>query len=333
VFVDTAKLHTTARSIFPGFALAILIAAAAELVTRQFGGPVMLLALLMGIALNLFGREEVTAPGIAFSGKTVLKIGVACLGARIGVSELAAIGVVPLVSVAMAVAATIAAGVLMARWLGLGAGRGFLTGGATSICGASAALAISAAMPDRPGKERDTVFTIVAVTAASTIAMVLYPLLAGALGLDDTAAGYLIGATIHDVAQVVGAGFTISEEAGETATLTKLFRVALLIPVVLAASMIFASSDRSWRSGLVPPPMLIGFVALAGLNSLGLLPAAIAEALATLSRILLVIAVAAIGLRTDLSEVRKVGPRSILLVIGETLFLLILVVALVPFIF
>lgn len=276
----------------------------------------MLLALLFGIALNLFGREAVTAPGIAFSGKTVLKIGVVCLGARIGLGDLAEIGVLPLFAVAAAVVPTIVAGVLLARWLGLSAERGFLTGGATSIGGASAALAILAAIPDRPGKGCDTVFTIVAVTAASTVAMVLYPILANALGLDDTAAGYLIGATIHDVAQVVAAGFSISEEAGEKATLTNLFRVALLIPMVLAASTLFASSGRSWRSGLIPPPMLLGFAALAALNSFGLLPSAMTEVLTTLWRFLLVVAVAVIGVRTGLSEIRKVGPRSVLPVIG-----------------
>jgi uncharacterized integral membrane protein (TIGR00698 family) len=320
------------RSILPGLALAVMVAAAAELVTRQFGGPVMLVALLLGIALNVFGRSDTTAPGVGFAGKTVLKVGVVCLGARIGAGDLAQIGAAPLLVVAGAVAVTIAGGVLMARRLGLDAERGFLTGGATSICGASAALAISAAMPDRPGKERDTVFTIVAVTAASTLAMILYPLLTRALGLDDTAAGYLIGATIHDVAQVVGAGFTISDEAGETATLTKLFRVALLIPVVLAASLVFASPGRSRRAGLVPPPMLLGFIALAALNSFGLLPGALTEALAAASRLLLVVAVAAIGVRTNLSDLREVGPRSIALVAGETLLLLGLIVVLVPFV-
>ncbi len=331
--IDTTPPRSIRHSVFPGLALAVLIAATAELVTLQFGGPVMLVALLLGIALNLFGREAVTAPGVVFAGKTVLKIGVVCLGARIGAGDLAEIGVVPLLLVTVAVLATIAGGVMIARWLGLGPERGFLTGGATSICGASAALAISAAMPDRPGKERDTVFTIVAVTAASTLAMVLYPLLAKALGLDDTAAGYLIGATIHDVAQVVGAGFTISESAGETATLTKLFRVALLIPVVLAASIIFAQRGASRRAGLIPPPMLIGFILLAVANSLGALPDAIAGLLADLSRLLLVVAVAAIGLRTDLSELRKVGGRSILLVAAETLLLLGLIAILTPFVF
>jgi uncharacterized integral membrane protein (TIGR00698 family) len=328
-----ARFSDRARTVFPGLALALLIGAAAQLVAVRYGGPVMLLALLLGIALNLFGREVLTQPGITFAAKTVLRLGVVCLGARIGVGELVEIGVPALLLVTVGVGLTIWAGVAVGKRLGVGLERGYLTGGATAICGASAALAISAAMPDRPEKERDTVFAVVAVTAISTICMVLYPLLTGLLGLDDTAAGFLIGATIHDVAQVVGAGYTISETAGDTATLTKLFRVALLVPVVIATVLIFAPPGGRSRAGLLPPPMLVGFVALAALNSLGYLPPVAAEGLTELSRLCLVTAVAAIGVRTDLAQLREVGARSIVLVIAETVFLLVLVAAFTPLIF
>ncbi|MEM6763169.1 MAG: putative sulfate exporter family transporter [Pseudomonadota bacterium] len=129
---------------------------------------------------------------------------------------------------------------------------------------------------------------------------------------------------MHYVAQVVGAGYTISEEAGDTATLTKLFRVALLAPVVLAVALVFAAGTRQrGLKGLAPPPMLLGFLALATLNSLGLLPAPVVAAATALSTAFLVIAVAAIGLRTNLADLRTLGWKPLALVIGETGFLLI----------
>ena len=106
---------------------------------------------------------------------------------------------------------------------------GLLSGGATAICGASAAMAISAALPPHPLKERATLFTIVGVSTLSTVAMIAYPIIAAAVGLDGVHAGMFIGGTIHDVAQVVGAGYAISPEAGDAATLVKLMRVKAML--------------------------------------------------------------------------------------------------------
>ena len=115
---------------------------------------------------------------------------------------------------------------------------GLLTGGATAICGASAALALAAALPAHPGKERATLFTVIGVSALSTRAMIAYPMIVHALDLGPQAAGVFLGATIHDVAQVVGAGYGMSQETGDTATVVKLMRVAMLLPVIVCAAMI-----------------------------------------------------------------------------------------------
>jgi len=309
--------------LFPGLAVVVLIAAAAQYVAGEYGGPVMLFALLIGMALSVFGADARTRPGVVIGASRVLRVGVALLGARIGADEIAALGAPSLALVLLGVLGTIAFGIVLARLMHLGAPRGMLTGGATAICGASAALAISAAMPERPGKERDTLFTIIAVTTLSTVAMVVYPLIARSLGLGDVAAGLLLGGSIHDVAQVVGAGYTISRDAGDTATLTKLFRVALLAPVVLAVAVAFRERAATHGlRGLAPPPMLVGFVALAALNTAGLLPAAAVSAATGASSWLLVIAVAAIGVRTNLADLRQVGWRPLALVVSETVFLL-----------
>ena len=258
------------RTRLPGVLAAGLIGLAAGVVAQQIGGPVMLLALLLGMALNILGRRPQTATGMVFSSKAVLKFGVALLGARIGAEDIVSLGFAPLLLVLIGVIATLAFGAWLGRLLGLGAERGILTGGATAICGASAALAIAAALPNREWKERETAFTIIAVTTLSTIAMVLYPVISRLMGFGDHGAGIFLGGSIHDVAQVVGAGATISDEALQSATLTKLFRVALLAPVVLAVAVMFREAgQQGGLKGLTPPPMLIGFILLALLNSVG----------------------------------------------------------------
>src|SRR4029453_3406525 len=133
---------------------------------------------------------------------------------------------------------TIAISILVARLMGFDARFGLLTGGATAICGASAALALSAALPAHPGKERATLFTVIGVSALSTFAMVAYPMLVQALGLNPQQAGIFLGGKVHDVAQVVGAGSSLSPETGDAATLVKLLRVAMLLPVIVVAAMI-----------------------------------------------------------------------------------------------
>ncbi|MEM6903876.1 MAG: putative sulfate exporter family transporter [Pseudomonadota bacterium] len=175
--------------------------------------------------------------------------------------------------------------------------------------------------------KRETAFTVVAVTSLSTIAMVLYPLIARLVGFADTDAGIFIGGSIHDVAQVVGAGYTISEEAGQSATLTKLFRVALLAPIVIAVAMMFRErQQQGGLKGLAPPPMLVGFIILAGLNSVGLLPPPVVHMATVASTACLVTAVAAIGARTEIAELRSLGWKPLALVIAETMFLAVILV-------
>jgi len=167
---------------------------------------VMLLALLLGMALNFLAADEGCKPGVAFAARTVLRLGVALLGARITFGQIAALGWEPLAIVGAALVSTIGVSVLIARITGFNPLFGLLTGGATAICGASAALALSAALPAHPLKERATTFTVVGVSLLSTAAMVVYPLIATALGLSNAHAGIFLGGTIHDVAQVIGAG-------------------------------------------------------------------------------------------------------------------------------
>jgi uncharacterized membrane protein YadS len=147
---------------------------------------------------------------------------------------------------------------------------GLLSGGATAICGASAAMAISAALPSHPLKERATLFTIIGVSTLSTVAMILYPAITQLMGFDDLHSGIFIGATIHDVAQVVGAGYAISPEAGDTATVVKLMRVAMLLPVIIAAGLIARDARERARESAAAAALvrLTAFLALVVFNSL-----------------------------------------------------------------
>jgi uncharacterized integral membrane protein (TIGR00698 family) len=152
--------------------------------------------------------------------------------------------------------------------------------------------------------------------------------LAAAVGFDPHTAGIFLGATIHDVAQVVGAGYSVSNEAGDTATIVKLFRVALLLPVVLVISFLLQRSGATATDGRRPPLLplfLLGFATLVVVNSLGGLPLAAATVLQEASRWCLVLAIAALGTRTSLGDLARVGWRPVAIIVGETLFVGLLV--------
>ena len=314
-----ARALQRCRSTYRGVMLALAVAAAARFFSDHYGAPAMLFALLFGIAFNFLSTDDRCAPGIEFASKTLLRAGVALLGFRLSLSEIASLGAGSLFAVAGLLVLTIAFGILVAPLLGRHWRFGLLTGGAVAICGASAALAISAVLPRREGLEKDTLFTVMAVTTLSTVAMVTYPILTKLLGFGDAETGFVIGATIHDVAQVVGAGYSVSEIAGNLATLVKLERVALL-PIVLLAITLF--SGKGERKGVGLPAFLIGFVACVLINSSGLTPSVVQTSAATLSQWLLTIAIAGLGIRTSLKVMLDLGPRHLILVVAETLFLL-----------
>ena len=314
-----ARALRRCRSTYRGVMLALAVAAAARFFSDHYGAPAMLFALLFGIAFNFLSTDDRCAPGIEFASKTLLRAGVALLGFRLSLSEIASLGAGSLLAVAGLLVLTIAFGILVAPLLGRHWRFGLLTGGAVAICGASAALAISAVLPRREGLEKDTLFTVMAVTTLSTVAMVTYPILTKLLGFGDAETGFVIGATIHDVAQVVGAGYSVSEIAGNLATLVKLERVALL-PIVLLAITLF--SGKGERKGVGLPAFLVGFVACVLINSSGLTPPVVQTSAATLSQWLLTIAIAGLGIRTSLKVMLDLGPRHLILVVAETLFLL-----------
>ncbi|MGR3321757.1 MAG: YeiH family protein [Pseudooceanicola sp.] len=302
----------------PGLAVCLIVAAAARFLSEHYGAPQMLFALLLGMALHFLMEDGPSAAGVDFAARVVLRVGVALLGVRITFGQVGDLGALSVGWMAAGIALTIAFGALCVRFAGLSGRFGILSGGAVAICGASAAMAIAAVLPRDGRGERDTILVVVTVTALSTLAMILYPTLTAVLGLDDRAAGIFLGGTIHDVAQVVGAGYSVSSEAGDTATIAKLFRVAMLVPVVLLIGL----GARAGRGAGAPFPWFVaGFAALVVLNSLGAVPQALAGGLSALSGWCLVTAIAALGIKTSLKALFEVGAAPLLVLLGETAFL------------
>jgi uncharacterized integral membrane protein (TIGR00698 family) len=335
--VSIGGLSGRARSLFPGVLACGVVAAAATFLSEHYGAPVMLFALLLGMAMNFLSTEGPCAPGIGFTGRDVLRIGVALLGLRITTDQVSALGWFPPLLVVGTVVLTIVVSVIAARLAGFKGLFGLLTGGATAICGASAALALAAALPNHPLKERATLFTVIGVSALSTLAMIAYPMIVHALELDPMDAGIFLGGTIHDVAQVVGAGYSLSRETGDAATLVKLMRVAMLLPVIVVAVMItrmgiggIEGGDRNPSAARPPllPWFVVAFAVLVIVNSLGWIPKPVIALGNDLSRWCLVAAIAGIGMKTQLRELSTVGIRPVLLMIGETAFLAVLVLLL-----
>lgn len=315
----------------PGLLISAIVAIAAVFLAEHYGAPVMLFALLLGMALNFLSEDGRCQPGLDVVAKQVLRMGVALLGLRITLDQVAALGWKPLAMVVLSVALTIAVGIVLARLMGFKAFFGLLTGGAVAICGASAALALSAAMPNHPLKERATLFTVIGVSTLSTIAMMLYPLLVHGLNFSAQDAGFFLGGTIHDVAQVVGAGYSISPATGDAATLIKLLRVAMLMPVIVLASWMTARyrvTQEADPSHAKRPPLLpwfaVAFTVLVGIRSTGVIPLPVVDAGKIASQWCLIGAMAAIGMKTHLKDVLTVGWKPVMLMVIETLFLAIL---------
>lgn len=319
------------KNIWPGLGIATITGMAALFLSEHYNAPAMLFALLLGMAVSfLYQNDTPCACGIDFTASTLLRAGVVLLGLRIALGDLAVLGWQTALMLAGAIFTTIVLGVGLAKLLGLQKRFGALTGGSVAICGASAALAISTILPKGENHERDTLLTVIGVTAMSTIAMVLYPIIAGQLGMTDTEAGIFLGGTIHDVAQVVGAGYSVSESAGDMATLTKLVRVAMLMPVVLIMMLVikrFYKTNTQAEGGEVPkmPLFLIGFIALMLLNSFVTLPEFVIEAGTQVSRFFLVVSITAIGMKSNLGKLAEVGVLPIVMIVVETLWIALLI--------
>ena len=334
----------------PGTLVCGVIALAATFVSEHYGGPQLLYALLMGLAFHFLSKNVQVGPGVGFCGRTVLRGGVALLGARITLTQVGKLGWSTGLLIMMGLAGTIFCGYLLSRWLKRPAAEGVLSGGAVAICGASAALAVSSVLPQSKENDRFTLLTVVGVTVLSTVAMVIYPFGLKLIGATPSQSGIFLGGTIHDVAQVVAAGMLLGPEAGDTATVVKLFRVMLLMPAVVIISLLFqrqtlaqdaknerqdhvegtvfvVNTEKKTKKTSVPliPTFMLAFIVLVLLSSVGVLSPSVIAIASDTSRWMLVTAIAAAGVKTSFEELMTLGWKPVVMLVGETVFIALFV--------
>lgn len=325
--LDKIKNH------YSGVMICILVAIAAQALAARYDAPVMLFALLLGLALHFLYETPNHQTGIDFCSKNILRFAVALLGVRIAFADIVSLGITAPLIVIASMALMMVCGIFIARLLGLSKVFGVLAGGSVAVCGVSAAAAISTVLPKNSLDEKTFALTVISVTTLSTTAMVVYPVITEFLGLSDELAGVFIGGSIHDVAQVVGAGYSISPEAGNIATYIKLLRVALLLPIVMIIFFAFKQKNQQMEEGISSfiPGFLVAFFVLALINNLGWLPQVIVEWITHLSSWFLVVSIVAIGVKTSLKQIISVGWKPVFLIATQTIIFAIFILTGIEF--
>ena len=304
--MTAAAIRLEAGKLAPGLVAGLALAVLAKLLSQSLHAPAPLIAVVLGMMLGALGLQAQLGAGLDIFAKPGLRLGVAMMGAQISWAEFAALGGPAILASGVVVLGGLAIGAAAGLALGLPFAEALIAAAACSICGASAALAASQAAPASPANQRTTALVIVGVNLLSTVAMLAYPPLANALGLTAHQAGVFFGLSIHDVAQVAGAGASVSPETASTAALAKLARIVWLGPaVVLIGRMLTRSAEGGRVSGLqAPPAFVLGFAALAAARGLNLIPPALVSTLAACSSFLLLAGVGAIS--------AKLGPQALL---------------------
>ena len=306
------------RDYVPGLVVALLATLAAGYLSDHYGAPLTLMALLVGLALNFLSGDRRLNAGLSFAARDLLRLAVVLIGVRITFGDIADLGIGTFALVLAILALTFLSGIAIARALGFSTAFGALAGGAVAICGGSAAMALAATLGEKRVSQADVTMVLVGISAVGATAMALYPPLASSLGFSDQAAGFLMGAAIHDVAQAVGAGTAFSPQAGEVATIVKLSRVAMLAPVLLIVAAMFRDGGAKAKTVGVPL-FLIGFFVVAAINSAGVIPAQAAEIASKISGWLMAMAIAAAAIRSPMKDLLASGPKPLLVVTGASL--------------
>ena len=301
-------------SILPGLGLTFgiaLVATAVQKVSGMAALSPLVVAMVLGILLrNLAGTPAAARPGIGFTLRRVLRFAIVLLGFQLTLAQLRAVGVPGLA----VISATLAATFVFTKWAGrlLGVERRLaeLIAAGTSVCGASAVIATNTVTR---GADEDVAYAIACVTVFGSLSMIAMPVLGEMLAMAPAHYGIWVGATVHEVAQVVGAGFQHSAEAGQAATVAKLSRVMLLAPLILVLGMLARRGGHAAQGSAPTPWFVLGFIAVVLLNSALPLPEATQRDVVSLTAFLLTMALAAMGLETDIRKLRAKGIRPLAL--------------------
>ena len=332
IHLEEVIIMKNAKKLIPGAAIALVIAAAAKFLESleesaglHFIGA-SVIAMFIGMIVNAFYKpNSVTAPGIKFTSKKILKFAIILLGASLNIRTVLTVMVFTL-------ATCFGLGALIGKALGLNWKTSSLINAGTGICGGSAIAAIA---PVIEATDMDIAYGLSATFLFDTVMIVVFPILGHWMGLSDAAFGLWAGTAVNDTSSVVATGYAFSEAAGDFATMVKLTRTLAIIPAVLAFAAINVHLKRKAQAAegtavkvsikSIFPWFILGFLAMSALTSLGLIPAGTAAALKTISKFLMVAALAAIGLNTDFKSLCRSGAKPMLH--GFIISLLVVLVA------
>ena len=301
------------KKLLPGLLFTALFAYLSILIQNiEFMKRLHFSSLIIAILLGMVVKNTVKIPsvfddGIKFSLKKILRLAVILLGFKLSLTEAAEIGWKGLVLVLIVTPTTLWFATWVGKKLGLDKNLALLIGSGTAICGASAVAAVA---PVVDGDEKDSTFAIATVTIFGTISMFLYPLIYNVFHLPNILYAVWAGSSIHEVAQVVAAGFTAGDQAGQFATLVKLTRVLLVIPIAMSIGLWQMRGEKGEKRGMKKdtiPWFVFGFLGVFIINSLHFIPKNITEQLVTLDSFLLTWAMAGMGLETSFEKMKKVG--------------------------
>lgn len=321
------------RALLPGLGFCLLLVVSAHFLLEHYHFPVVLGALLLGIVFNQIAFHEEFSPGIDFCARHVMRMGIALLGLRLSFSQIVELGSTPLLIVTLGVTLTLLFSLFLALRLGLTRVTGIVAGAAVGICGVSAAMAVATVLSDQKSEsQKHLIHTIVGVTALSSLCMFLYPALLLWLDLSEQQMGMFLGASIHDVAQVFGAGAMISTEVAQLAIYTKMLRVALLVPIVF----LLAHFGRENHPNAIPtklpvPVFLVAFIGFVLVVNVTAVPRQWVLSLSDFSQVCLWLAMAALGTKIQLMDLLQVGGKPILLLLLNTVFLALVSFVLIYF--
>lgn len=323
-----------------GIAVVLTLATAARLVSSWLPPVVneITLGVILGIALgNLSRLHTAILQGVAFMKGTPFRLGIALLGAGLSFGDVMGTGAAALSAILVCVAFVLTVVLVLGRAANLPGRLIILIGVGTAICGNSA---IAATAPVIDAKDDDVSFAVGTITLFGVLAVLVYPMVGALLGLSDSQFGHWAGLAVNDTSQVAAAGFAYSTQAGEIATVVKLTRNILILPMVVAVAALYRRSQPSasahdeerspWRQvGSVVPLFVLGFLALAALNSLGGIPAHASLLMREAAKVLILTALVSIGLTTNLGQMRVIGVKPLMLGFGAAGALSLLALTLV----
>ncbi|WP_409272708.1 YeiH family protein [Neobacillus sp. SCS-31] len=311
---EQMKQHK-ANAFLKGLAITLLIALAAKFLSGLSFLSIMgqlVIAILLGMAWRAaFGYKGELKPGITFTNKKLLRLGIILLGMRLNLADIYNAGgkVFLLASLNIVFALLVVYG--LCRWFGVEKKLGILTACGTAICGAAAIVAIS---PQVKAKEEETAVAAATIAILGTLFTLAYTFLYTVLNLTPTGYGVFSGGTLHEVAHVVAAAAAGGNEAVDLAVIVKLTRVALLVPVALAIGFFMQRSEKEGGKKAIPmsiiPWFILGFLAMSGFNTLGIVSETVAGYIVTAAYLLIAMAMAALGMNVEIKTFRKLGMKA-----------------------